>query len=53
MIDIHPAILRGGLAELAAVSKEARGLLIEYYKGCEETYQKGAELVKGSKYTVL
>jgi len=52
-VDIHPAILKGGLAELAKVSKEAREILIDYYKGCEDTYQKGVELVKGSSSTVL
>jgi hypothetical protein len=52
-VDIHPAILKGGLAELAKVGKEAREILIDYYKGCEDTYQKGVDLVKGSSSTVL
>lgn len=44
-IDIHPKILQGGIDELENVSKEARDILVRYYKGCEEQYQKGMELV--------
>jgi len=41
--DIHPRILQGGISELEQVSKEARQLLVEYYTGCEELYQKGVQ----------
>jgi hypothetical protein len=52
-VDIHPKLLQGGIFELEAVSKEVRTILIEYYKGCEETYQKGVQIVLGSKYTPI
>jgi hypothetical protein len=38
-IEIHPAILRGGVPELAKVSKEARELLVSYYSNCENKYK--------------
>ncbi len=41
--DIHPRILQGGITELEQVSKEARQILVEYYTGCEELYQKGVQ----------
>jgi hypothetical protein len=44
-IELHPRIVQGGLDALAVVSKLARELLLEYYKGCEETYQRGVALV--------
>jgi hypothetical protein len=43
IVNIHPRLLQGGIAELAVVSKEARELLIQYYKDCETLYQRGAE----------
>lgn len=48
LIDIHPKLLQGGIEELKNVSKEARTILNEYYKGCEETYQKGVKAVLSS-----
>ncbi len=42
LVDIHPRLLQGGIGELAVVSKEARELLIQYYKDCETLYQQGA-----------
>jgi hypothetical protein len=44
-IELHPRIVQGGLDALAVTSKMARELLLEYYKGCEETYQRGVALV--------
>jgi len=52
-IEIHPRILQGGLDELAKISKIARDMLVDYYKGCEELYQKGVQEVLSSKYTVV
>jgi hypothetical protein len=49
IINIHPRLLLGGIGELAAVSKEARELLIQYYKDCETLYQRGAELILRAK----
>jgi hypothetical protein len=48
-IELHPRIVQGGLDSLAVVSKMAREMLLEYYKGCEETYQKGVALVLQSR----
>jgi hypothetical protein len=45
-IEIHPAILKGGIPELAKVSKEARELLINYYKNCEGEYQTVSNIIK-------
>ena len=49
IVNIHPRLLQGGIAELANVSKEARELLIQYYKDCESLYQRGAEEVLHAK----
>jgi hypothetical protein len=42
---LHPKIMGGGLPELAKISKEARDILVDYYEGCEKTYQEGVKLV--------
>ena len=52
-IEIHPKLLQGGIDSLAVVSKQARKLLVDYYKGCEETYQLGVQEVLNSNYTVV
>ena len=39
IIDIHPNLLDGDIKVLEQVSKDARELLIEYYKNCEDKYQ--------------
>lgn len=52
-IELHPNLLRGGLEDVAKLSKAARQILVEYYKGCEELYQKGVQEVLASKYTVV
>ena len=52
-IEIHPRLLQGGIDELAKTSKMAREILVEYYKGCEELYQKGVQEVLASKYSVI
>ncbi len=44
IVNIHPRLLQGGIGELAVVSKQARELLIQYYKDCETLYQQGAEI---------
>jgi hypothetical protein len=44
-VELHPALLRGGIAEVNKLSAEARRILIEYYKGCEDLYQSGAQIV--------
>ena len=46
---LHPRIMAGGLAELAKISKEARDILVDYYEGCEKTYQEGVKLVLQSR----
>lgn len=50
IIDIHPKLLDGDIKVLEQVSKDARELLIEYYKACEEKYQFGVQAVLNSKY---
>ena len=52
-IEIHPKLMRGGIDYISIVSKQAREILVEYYKGCEETYQLGVQEVLNSKYTVV
>jgi len=52
-IEIHPKLLKGGIDTLAVVSKQARELLVDYYKGCEETYQTGVQEVLNSNYKVV
>jgi len=42
---LNPRLMAGGLAELAKLSKEAREILVQYYEGCEKTYQEGVKLV--------
>ena len=49
IVNIHPRLLQGGIGELAAVSKQARELLVQYYKDCETLYQRGAEEVLRAK----
>jgi len=48
-IDIHPRLLQGGIMELEKLSKEARGILVGYYSGCEELYQKGVQTALSTK----
>jgi len=48
-VDLSPKLLQNGMIELAQVSKEARLLLIDYYKGCEDLYQEGARIVLSAK----
>jgi hypothetical protein len=49
MIDINPTILQKGVEELNTISREARNLLINYYKGCEDLYQLGAKEILAAK----
>jgi hypothetical protein len=48
-VELSPKLLQNGMIELAQVSKEARLLLIDYYKGCEDLYQEGARIVLSAK----
>ena len=48
-VDLSPKLLQNGMIELAQVSKEARLLLIDYYKGCEDLYQEGARIVLSAR----
>lgn len=50
-VDLSPALLTKGLDELQAVTREARTLLIDYYKGCEDLYQEGVREVLTAKST--
>jgi hypothetical protein len=52
-VELHPRIVQGGLDAVTALSRDARNILVEYYKGCEETYQRGVQIVLGSKYSVV
>jgi hypothetical protein len=52
-IELHPNLLRGGLEDVAKLSRAARQILVDYYKGCEDLYQKGVQEVLGSKYSVV
>jgi hypothetical protein len=52
-VEIHPKLLQGGIQYLSVVSKEARELLVGYYSGCEELYQKGVQDVLTSKHIVI
>jgi hypothetical protein len=49
-ISIHPRLLKGGLDELAVLSKDVRSLLVDYYSSCESIYQKGAKAVLEAKH---
>jgi hypothetical protein len=44
-VELHPRLLRGGIDEVNKLGAEARKMLIEYYKGCEEMYQEGARIM--------
>jgi hypothetical protein len=44
-VELNPRLLRGGIDEVNKLGAEARKMLIEYYKGCEEMYQAGAQIV--------
>jgi hypothetical protein len=48
-IELHPFILRGGVDSLTILSREARQILLEYYKGCEETYQQGVQAILAAR----
>ena len=48
-VSLHPNILKGGLAEVNKLSAEARTILIDYYKGCEDLYQEGLQKVLASR----
>jgi hypothetical protein len=48
-IELHPYILSGGIDILTFLSKEARNILLEYYKGCETTYQQGVQAVLAAR----
>ena len=52
-IDIHPKLLQGGIQELEILSKEARAMLVGYYSGCEELYQKGVQAALATKMTPI
>jgi hypothetical protein len=52
-VDIHPRILLGGIPVLNQVAAEARLLLENYYKGCEDTYQKGVSAILASNPKAL
>ena len=47
-IHIHPDIFKKGLKEVERINVLTRGLLIDYYKSCENVYQAGAEIIKKS-----
>jgi hypothetical protein len=48
-ISLHPNILKGGIQEINKLSAEARQILVEYYKGCEDLYQQGLRKVVSSR----
>jgi hypothetical protein len=48
-IEIHPRILKGGIAELTEVSKAARELLLRYYSFCEEKYSTLAKAISAAQ----
>ncbi len=48
-ISLHPDLLRGGIQAVNVLSKEARNILVDYYKGCEELYQQGVRKVLNSR----
>lgn len=52
-IDIHPKLLQGGIMELEILSKEARQMLVGYYSGCEELYQRGVQVALATKATPI
>jgi hypothetical protein len=41
VLEMHPALLTGGMEYINKVSVEARELLINYYGQCEKTYTEG------------
>ena len=48
-VSLHPSILKGGISEVNKLSSEAREILIEYYKGCEDLYQMGLQKILASR----
>lgn len=52
-VEIHPAILKGGIDELAKVSAEARNILIQYYSACEKMYQDGIKMIIAARKTAI
>lgn len=48
-ISLHPMILKGGIQEVNKLSAEARGILVDYYRGCEDLYQQGLRKIVTSR----
>ena len=44
-VELNPRLLRGGIDEVNKLGAEARAMLVDYYKGCEDLYQEGARMV--------
>jgi len=51
-VDLHPQLLGGGIDALEQLSRDARALLVNYYKDCESLYQEGVQTVLRTKYGV-
>jgi hypothetical protein len=48
-LQIHPRVLKYGMAEVNTIAEEARELLVEYYSQCEILYRSGAEILAANK----
>lgn len=48
-LNLHPNVIRGGLAAVNTIGVEARNLLIKYYSNCESYYRQGTEVLKANK----
>jgi hypothetical protein len=49
VMTLHPKLLGNGLQELARVSAEARNILVNYFKSCDDVYQAGVREVNASR----
>jgi len=45
VFEIHPKVMANGMDYLNRLAEEARGVLLEYYSGCEETYRAGIRVL--------
>ena len=38
-------IVEGGMDAIDSIAREARGVLLQYYRGCEQTYRSGLQMI--------
>ena len=52
-IQLHPAVLEGGLPAVNAIGEQARALLVAYYTNCEGLYGTGIQVIERSKAKII